>query len=108
MSGKRDGLRRKRVRYRQSSAFKQRDISGDIFDFRIDYSDQKSWQTFIGRIAIAQQDYPDGVGVKYAMSCVESVVRDIEYRKQGYVYCSPSQLEEALRRMRKEFIRMKG
>mgnify|MGYP003655426330 CR=1 FL=1 len=77
--------------------------SGDVFNFKTDYSDQKSWQACISKIAIAQ----DKIGVKSAMACVEGVVRNREDRKEGYVYCSPRQLEEALRRMRKEFIRLK-
>ena len=101
MSGKSDGLRRKRTKYRKDDAFKRKKI--DVFDFKIDYSNDQSWQNCISRIAIAQSK----IGVKSAMACVESVVRDIEYRKEGYVYCSPGQLEEALKRMREVFIRMK-
>lgn len=104
MNGKNESLlRRKRTKYRKNDAFEKRDVSRDPFDFKIDYSDQKSWQDCISRIAIAQSK----IGVKSAMACVESVVRDRELRKGGYVYCSPGQLEEALRRMKKEFIRMK-
>ena len=96
MSGKSESLlRRKRTKYYKSTAFTKtkRDTT---FDIRTDYSDQKSWQDCISRIALAQQDYPEGVGVKVAMGCVESVIRNAEDRKQGYVFCSPSQLEEAL------------
>lgn len=103
MSGKNDGLRRKRTKYRKDDAFKKIPISTDPFDFKVDYSNHKSWHDCISRIAIAQSK----IGVKSAMACVESVVRNIELRKGGYVYCSPGQLEEALRRMREVFIRMK-
>ena len=103
MSGKNENLlRRRRTKYYKSSAFKRVE-SEDVFDFKTDYSNQKSWQDCISRIAIAQSE----IGVKSAMACVESVVRTRELRKGGYIYCSPAQLEEALRRMRKEFVRMK-
>jgi|19_taG_2_1085344.scaffolds.fasta_scaffold77255_2 hypothetical protein len=103
MSGKNEGLfRRRRTKYRKDDAFKKR-RGKEILDFRIDYSDDQRWQTAIGRVAIAQ----DKIGVKSAMACMESVIRDIEYRREGYVYCSPAQLEEALKRMRKIYLQIK-
>ena len=101
MSGRSDGLRRKRTRYYKHSAFKKKEQ--DILDFKTDYSDRESWHSCIERIAIAQST----IGVKDAMLCVESVVSDIEYRKEGYVYCSPYQLERALELMRKVYLRKK-
>ena len=103
MSGKSESLlRRRRTKYKKNSAFEKRD-SAEVFDFKVDYSEQKSWQDCISRIAVAQSK----IGVKDAMDCVESVVRNRELRRGGYVYCSPSQLEEALRRMRKIYLRKK-
>ena len=102
MSGKNEGLRRRRTRYYKSDAFK-RTKSQDILDFRTDYSDKKSWWNCIERIAIAQSK----IGYKVAMDCVESVVRNRDLRKEGYAYCSPEELEEALRRMRKIYLHMK-
>ena len=99
MSGRNNGLRR--TKYRKSVQSEKREIR-DVFDFKIDYSDKESWQDCISRIAIAQSK----IGIKSAMACVESVVRNIEYRKEGYVYCSPQQLEESLKRMRKIYLRM--
>lgn len=102
MSGRSEGLQRRRTRYYKSDAFK-RTKSQDIFDFKTDYSDKKSWWDCIKRIAIAQSK----IGVKNAMDCVESVVRSSEMRKDGYIYCSPKELEEALRRMREVYLHMK-
>ena len=101
MSGRNDGLRRKRTKYKRSSAFNK--TKRDPFDFKTDYSAEESWQRCIERIAIAQST----IGIKDAMLCVESVVPNREYRKEGYVYCSPSQLEEALKRMRTVYLRKK-
>lgn len=94
-------LRRGRAKKYKSSAFKRytldkRELKFDPTDFSIDYSDDPKWKTLIGRIAMAQRDYPDGVGIKIALACVKSVVRDRESRKQGYAFCSPDQLERAL------------
>jgi hypothetical protein len=100
MSGGSSRLRG-RSRYQGGDSFDKREVQ-DIIDLKTDYSDQKSWQDCISRIAIAQYT----IGVKPAMSCVESTVSDIESRRGGYIYCSPSQLEEALRRMRKFYLSM--
>jgi len=102
MSGRSSGLRSKRIPYKKSKAFEKLKPA-DPFDFRIDYSGDKSWQDCISRVAIAQSK----IGVKSAMACVESVVRNIERRQQGYVFISPSELEEALRRMRKIYLQQK-
>ena len=99
MSGKSEGLRRKRTRYYKSDAFKKTKRQ-DVLDFRTDYSNEKSWWDCIERIAIAQSK----IGVKDAMGCVESVVRNREMRKEGYIYCSPQELREALKRMRKIYL----
>lgn len=100
MSGKnKDGLRRKRLQLKRSKAFDKIEKT-DPFDFRIDYSGEKSWQDCISRVAIAQSQ----IGVKSAMACMESVVRDPEQRQQGYVFISPAKLKEALRRMRKIYL----
>jgi len=101
MSGKNEGLRRRRTQYYKSDAFK-RIKSQDVLDFRTNYSDKKSWWDCIERIAIAQSK----IGVKNAMGCVESVVRNREMRKDGYIYCSPQELEEALKRMREVYLHM--
>ena len=102
MSGRSDGFRRKRTRYAKNKGFEKRPTT-EVFDFKVDYSDKKSWHNCISRIALAQYE----IGYKDAMACVESVVRERELRKEGYVYCSPHQLEEALRRMRKIYLQMK-
>ncbi len=100
MSGRSEGLRRRRTHYYKSDAFKKSKRQ-DVLDFRVNHSDKKSWWDCIKRIAIAQSK----IGVKDAMDCVESVVRNREMRKDGYIYCSPQELEEALRRMRKIYLR---
>lgn len=99
MSGRNNGLRR--AVYRKSEALEKREVK-DVFDFKVDYSNKKSWQDCISRIAIAQAT----IGIKPAMACVESVVRGREFREGGYVYCSPVQLKEALVRMQEIYLRM--
>jgi hypothetical protein len=79
-----------------------REIANDHLLF-IDYSDQKNWQDAISRIALSQQDYPKGVGVKISMDCMESAVRDHETRKGGYIYCSPQEIKVALRSMARAY-----
>jgi len=101
MNGKNESLlRRKKAIFKKDSAYSKK--IRDPFDFKIDYSDQKSWWDCIERIAIAQSK----IGIKDAMGCVESVVRDDALRKEGYIYCSPEELKIALQRMREIYLRM--
>jgi len=92
---------------RQSKTFKKRKgkaVKGisfqkherDILNFHEDHSHKKSWQSVIQRVALSQQDYPDGIGVKNSMAVIQRVVRDPERRKGGYVYCSPEELMTAV------------
>lgn len=67
------------------------------------YSDKKDWQSAISRLALSQRDYPQGVGVKISMDCMERSVRNRENRKGGYVYCSPQDIRVALGFMGKAY-----
>ena len=100
MNGKNESLlRRKKTVFKKDSAYSRK--VRDPFDFKIDYSNEKSWWDCIERIAIAQSK----ISIKDAMGRVESVVRDDALRKEGYIYCSPEELKVALQRMRKIYLR---
>lgn len=71
--------------------------------FLFNYSDSKDWQTAISRVALSQRDYPEGVGVKVSMDCMERAVRDRKSREMGYVYCSPKDIKVALGFMAREY-----
>lgn len=98
MSGKNDGLRRKRTKYRSNEGYTRRAVQDN--NFFIDYSNDKTWWACIERIAIAQSK----IGVKDSMRCVESIVMDREQRREGYIFCSPQQLNAALRLMREIYL----
>ena len=102
MNGKNESLlRRKRTHYKKSDAYTKKKQTS--FNGKFDYSNEKSWWDCIERIAIAQST----IGVKSAMFCVESVVRNRELRRDGYIYCSPEELKRALWKMRQIYAHKK-
>ncbi len=69
----------------------------------MDYTDRKRWWDLIQKYAIAQQDYPNGIGLNNVLRVKAMVVKECPLEE-----VSPSDLSVIMKKCREKYLRIKS